>query len=141
MYLLEILKTNTKTLCPQGSQGCQKKRHYPLNKLMEVRCAKIEPKMQKIFKTVRKHFFFSILTIFRSFLNSGSILAQKLNNFICKKKSDYWHPWDPWGRVHIDLNKNSVCKVNPILIIPQTSTPIWHDLFVMHLIPFKSRCW
>ena len=106
----EILKTDTKTLisskwmCPQGPQGCQKKRHCPLNKLMEVWCAKIELKIQKIGKTVGKHdflmIFFSILTLFRSFLNSGSILAQKLNSFICKR-----HPWDPWGRVHIDLNK------------------------------------
>jgi hypothetical protein len=50
----EILKTNTKTIIysiwmrPQGPQGCQKKRHYPLNKLMEVWCANIEPNLQKV---------------------------------------------------------------------------------------------
>ena len=38
-----------------------------------------------------------------------AILAQKENSFICGKKNPiFWHPWDPWGRIHIDLNKNSV---------------------------------
>ena len=47
--------------------------------------------------------------IFWSLCLSGAILAQKLNSFICKKINlIFWHPWDPWGRVHIDLNKNSV---------------------------------
>ena len=43
------LKTNAKTMIssiyismhPQVPQGCQKKRHYQLNKLIEVWCAKI----------------------------------------------------------------------------------------------------
>ena len=30
--------------CPKGPQRCQKKRHHPLNGLMEVWCANIEPK-------------------------------------------------------------------------------------------------
>ena len=47
--------------------------------------------------------------IFRSLCLSGAKLAQKLNSFICKKINlIFWHPWDPWGRVHIDLDKNSV---------------------------------
>ena len=45
--------------------------------------------MKKIRKTVRKQGFFddffSILTVFRSLLIFGSIVAQKLNRFICKK--------------------------------------------------------
>jgi hypothetical protein len=48
-------------------------------------CAKIEPKMEKIRKTVRKQVFFddflSILTVFEVY----SILAQ-FYRFICKKK-------------------------------------------------------
>ena len=47
--------------------------------------------------------------IFRSLCLIGAILAQKLNSFICKKRNMiFWHPWDPWERVHIDLNKKSV---------------------------------
>ena len=52
-------------------------------------CAKIKPEMKKVQKTARKQGFFdefsSILTVFWSLINSGSILAQKLNRFICKK--------------------------------------------------------
>ena len=61
--MVEILKTNTKKMIsslwtrPQEHQGCQKKRHYPLNKLMEAWCTKIEPKLNKIQKTVRKQAF------------------------------------------------------------------------------------
>ena len=47
--------------------------------------------------------------VFWSLCFWGAILAQKLNSFICEKKIlIFWHPWDPWGRIHIDLNKNSV---------------------------------
>ena len=65
-----------------------------------VFCARIEPKMEKIRKTIRKQGFFddllSILTVFWSLLNFGSILAQKLNRFICKKKNwIFWHPGHP----------------------------------------------
>ena len=115
----EILKTNTKTLIysiwirPQGSLGCQKVRQGPLNTLFEVWCANIAPKMKKIWNTLRKQgfflHFFSILMVFQSLCLFGAILAQKLNSFICEKKSlIFWHPWDPWEHVHIDLNKNSV---------------------------------
>ena len=76
-YLRFFLKTNFKTMMssisirPQGSQGCLKERHHSLNKLMEV------------------------LTVFRCFLNFGSILAQELNKFICKKIiAIFSHPWD-----------------------------------------------
>ena len=115
----EILKTNTKTLIysiwirPQGSLGCQKMRQDPLNMPFEVWCANIAPKMKKIQNTLRKqgffYIFFSILMVFQSLCLFGAILAQKLNSFICEKKIlIFWHPWDPWGRIHIDLNKNSV---------------------------------
>jgi hypothetical protein len=42
----------------------------------------IELKLQKVWKTVRKQAF---LTVFWSFLNFDSILAQELNSFIRKK--------------------------------------------------------
>ena len=61
-----------------------------------VFCARIEPKIEKIQKIIRKQGFFddllSILTVFLSLLNFGSILAQKLNRFICKKKLDFLKP-------------------------------------------------
>ena len=58
--------------------------------------------MEKIRKTIRKQGFFddvlSILTVFWSLFNFGSILAQKLNRFICEKKNwIFWHPGHPWS--------------------------------------------
>ena len=98
---------------PQGSLGCQNVRQGPLNTPFEAWCANIAPKLKNIQNTLRKQVFFwhffSILMIFRSFSLFRAILAQKLNSFICEKKIlIFWHPWDPWERVHIDLNKNSV---------------------------------
>ena len=115
----EILKTNTKTLIysiwirPQGSLGCLEVVQGSLNMLFEVWCANIAPKMKKIQNNLRKQGFFlhfiPILMVFWSLCFLGAILAQKLNSFICEKKIlIFWHPWDPWGRIHIDLNKNSV---------------------------------
>ena len=54
--------------------------------------------------------FFPILTVFRSLCLSGAILAhQTSNGMFSRSWRIFWHPWDPWGRIHIDLNKNSVC--------------------------------
>ena len=78
----EKSKTNLKKLIsplltrPQGPQGCQKMRHHPLNKLMEVWCANIEPKLQKVWKTVRKQAFLTIFFQFWRFFKVSSILAQ-----------------------------------------------------------------
>ena len=44
-----------------------------------------------------------------------------------------WHPWDPWGCVHIDLNKNSVQTgcVNPYL--PPRFMTFWRrDIKICH---------
>ena len=55
------LKTDTKTLIfsiwirPQGPQGCQKMRHYPLNLDLEVWCSNIQPKLDELQKTSESH--------------------------------------------------------------------------------------
>ena len=36
---------------PQGPQGCQMKRNHSLNMQLEVWCAKIDPKLNKLEKT------------------------------------------------------------------------------------------
>ena len=62
----KTIKTNLKTLVsqllirPQGSHGCQKMRHNPLNMPVEVWCAKIAPKLNNIRKCLRKQAFFDI---------------------------------------------------------------------------------
>ena len=53
--------------------------------------------------------FFPILMVFRSLCLSGAILAhQTSNGMFIGSWCIFCHPWDPWGRIHIDLNKNSV---------------------------------
>ena len=53
--------------------------------------------------------FFPILTVFRSLCLSGAILAhQTSNGMFSGSWRIFWHPWDLWGQIHIDLNKNSV---------------------------------
>ena len=74
--------------------------HHPLNKLMEVWFTNIDSQLKKIWKTIRKQTFFS------SFEGFSKFLPFWLNS--STKTQQIWHPWDPWGRVHIDLNKNSV---------------------------------
>ena len=93
----KIIKKNLKTLVsplltrPQGSQGCQKMCQDSLNMLVEVWCAKIAPKLKNIRKSLRKRCFFdifsSILFCFLSLCLLGTILAQKENIFICRKKN------------------------------------------------------
>ena len=107
----KIIKTNLKTLVSpllmrsQGSQRCQKMAQDPLNMPVEVWCAKIAPKLKNIWKSLRKQGFFDMFFFnfdgFWSLCLLGAILAQKENNFICRKKNViFWHPWDPWGRVN-----------------------------------------
>ena len=89
--------------------------------------------------------------VFWSLCLFGAILAQKLNSFICEKKIlIFWHPWDPWGRIHIDLNKNSVQTGCVPLITQLSRNDMMHtwidwgfkdfpkEIILYSLIPFSS---
>ena len=115
----EISKTNTKTLIfaiwirPQGSQGCQNIRFFFSQIKLLSFCANIAPKRHKLQKTIKiekkckKNPCF--LRVFRIFFNLGAILAhQTSNGKFSGPWRTFWHPRDLWGRIHIDLNKNSV---------------------------------
>ena len=85
--------------CVENRQ--QKDRNWKWTKILRtdsVWCAKIAPKLKNIRKSLRKQGFFDIFS--SSLCLLGAILAEKENNFICKKKCDVWHPWDSWGRVN-----------------------------------------
>ena len=116
-----------------------------------VFCARIEPKMEKIRKTIRKQGFFddllSILTVFWSLLNFGSILAQKLNRFICKKKNwIFWHPGHPWS-----CESSGVGKIRALsdTVITTKNANEWklfisvksqiHRFIKRYLIPLPSK--
>ena len=60
--------------------------------------------MKKLRKTRFLTTFFSIFKVFWRFCDFGSILAQELNSFICKKTLIFWHPWDPWGHINSEVN-------------------------------------
>ena len=108
----------------QGWPGWQKNGTMLRYLHLVVFCAKIEPKIEKIQKTIRKQGFFddflSILTVFWSLLNFGSILAQKLNRFICEKKNwIFWHPGHPWSCESSGVGKiralsDTVTQWNPV---------------------------
>ena len=44
--------------CPQGSLGCQKMRHYPLNLDLEVWCSNIQTKLEKKGNSTKNQSFF-----------------------------------------------------------------------------------
>ena len=48
-------------------------------------------------------FFFNFDT-FLKFLPFGVNLSARTQQFFCKKKYDFWYPWDPWGRVNSGVN-------------------------------------
>ena len=83
--------------------------HMPV----EVSCAKINLKLKNIWKSKRIQGVFDRFScfneVFWSLFNLNWILAQKhIKVFILIPLRFFWHPWCPWGRVHIDLSKNSV---------------------------------
>ena len=106
---LEISKTDTKIMIsslwmrPQEPQGCQKKSHYSLNKLMEVWCSNIESKLNKIRKTVRKQAFSTIIYQLWLFFTRFSKFAQFWLNSIArtvlfvKKNLIFLTPLGPLG--------------------------------------------
>ena len=76
--------------------------------LFEVWFANIAPKMKEIKNTLRKQGFFYNFDGFSKFVSFGGNISTKTQQFYLRKKNlIFWHPWDPWGRIRIDLNKNS----------------------------------
>ena len=91
----------------QGSQGGQKMGQDPLNMPFEVWCANIAPERHKLQKTIKigkkmsKNTCF--LRHFQIFFNLGAILAhQTSNGMFSGSWRIFWHPWDPWGWIHIE---------------------------------------
>jgi hypothetical protein len=101
--------------------------------------------MEKIRKTIRKQVFFddllSILTVFWSLLNFGSILAQKLNRFICKIFFlIFWHPGHPWSCESSGVGKiralsDTVLKDSKLILNESKLFP-WSSS--ISLVPFRT---
>ena len=91
----------------QGPQGCQKVHKNMLQITLLSSCANIAPKRHKLWKIVKiekkcqkKPVF---LEYFQIFFNLGAIFAhQTSNGMFSGPRRIFWHPWDPWGRIHIE---------------------------------------
>ena len=112
----KISKTNLKTpllICSQGCQWCQKTWKTKLKTTLVSWSAKIQPKLNKIWKTFRKQGFFdnfcSFLTVFNSFFNFGWILELQLIRVdFSLVVRIFWHPWHPWGCVNSGVKRTLV---------------------------------
>ena len=61
---------------PQGPQGCQMKRNHSLNMPLEVWCAKIDPKLNKLEKTIKIEKNSSKMSVFWRFFEFSSNWGQ-----------------------------------------------------------------
>jgi hypothetical protein len=90
---------------PQGCQGCQKIRTTKLKSTLVSWSAKIQPKLKKLWKTIKieqklskKPYF---LKVFQILFNLGWILALQLPKVVFSLVLQiFWHPWHPRGRVN-----------------------------------------
>ena len=97
--------TSPPLTCPQKCQRCQKIQKTKL------KTTKIQPKLNKIWKTFRKQGFFdifcSILMVFHSFFNFGWILALQLTRVdFSLVIRIFWNPWHPWGCINSGVKQN-----------------------------------
>ena len=90
---------------PQGPKGCQMKRNHSLNMPQKVCCAKIDPKLNKLQKTIKieekliKNACF--LKVFGIFFNLGPIIAHQISSSMLSGSwRFFWNLWGPWGRIN-----------------------------------------
>ena len=90
---------------PQGSMGCQKITFFSQMKVFSF-CAKIASKRHKLQKTIKIEETMSkkpcLHRLFQIFYNLRAILAhQTSTGMFSGSWRIFWHPWDPWGWIHI----------------------------------------
>ena len=88
---------------PQGCQGCQKIWTTKLKSTLVSWNAKIQPKLKKLWKTIKIEQKLSkkpcFLKVFRILFNLGWILALQVTKVVFSLVFwIFWHPWHPWGR-------------------------------------------
>ena len=90
---------------PQGCHGCQNIQMTKLKSTLLSWTAKIQPKMKKLWKTIKIEQKLSkkpcFLKVFWILFNLGQILALLLTTEAFSSVFRIlWHPWHPWGRVN-----------------------------------------
>ena len=75
--------------------------------------AKIAPKRHKLWKIIKIEKKNCFLRVFQIFFNLGALLVhQTSNGMFSGPWRIFWHPRDPWGRIHIDCIKVLVIVFN-----------------------------
>ena len=110
---------------PQGSQGCQKIRIFFSQRKLLSFCANIAPKKHKLQKTIKIEKNVKktpcFLRLFCIFFILGTILAHQTSNIVFSEPwPTFWHPRDPWGRIHIEYIK--------VLVFVFTISECWRPL-------------
>ena len=117
---------------PQGCQGCQKIRTTKLKSTLLSWSAKIQPKLKKLWNTVKIEQKLSkkpcFLKVFWILFNLGWILALQLIKVVFSLVFRiFWHPWHPWGRV----NSGDIIVLRFVfdIFVPQRHLAIFFTLF------------
>ena len=74
-------------------------------------CSKVLEQARKVHKGNKRKmqlFWGAHCFLFPHSLCYSELKKQSKSLAPCWSPLIFWHPWDPWGRIHIDLNKNSV---------------------------------
>jgi hypothetical protein len=112
---------------PPGILGVSK--NQILQRKLLSSCAKIAPKRQKLWKSskLKKS---QKKPVFQKFFNLGAILAHQISNGMFSGSwRIIWHPWGPWGRIHIDDIKVLVFVCgNPYNFFQTIQNKVWSHL-------------
>ena len=116
----------------QRCQGCQKIRTTKLKSTLVSWSAKIQPKLKKLWKTVKIEQKLSkkpcFLKVFWILFNLGQILTLLLTTEAFSLVFRiFWHPWHPWGRVNSGYIL--VLKFVFDIFVPQCHLAIFFTLF------------
>ena len=132
---------------PQGCQGCQKIWTTKLKSTLVSWSAKIQPKLKKLWKTVKIEQKLSkkpcFLKVFQILFNLGRILEVKLTQGIFSLVFQiFWHPCYPWVSVNSEL---------PILLCKKTTKlakncRFWDELIcgwllTVHAVAYSVAEW
>ena len=120
---------------PQECQGCQKIQTTKLKSTLVSWSTKIQPKLNRLWKTVKIEQKLSkklsFLKVFQILFNLGWILALQFTKVLFSLVVwIFWHPWHHWGHV----NSGDIIVLRFVFDIFWTTAPSG-DFFIL----FKSK--
>ena len=131
MYMAKIRLTPL-LMRPQGCHRYHKIRMTKLKSTLVSWSAKIQPKLKKLWRTVKIEQKLSkkpcFLKVFQILFNLGWILALQLTKVVFSLVFRiFWHPWHPWGCV----NSGDIIVLRFVfdIFVPQRHLVIFFILF------------